>query len=61
MKAPYKRGTKLTYVPCRDPQRKFEVKYVKWLGIMRSALIVIRLPCGHERTAHGDEVKEAEA
>ncbi len=49
MKAPYKRGTLLSYNGnC--------VKYVRWWGIQRSSLIVVRFDDGSEKTVHVSEV-----
>ena len=38
--APYKRGTKLTYT-CPTHKTVMPVKYVKWHGLERAALIVV--------------------
>jgi hypothetical protein len=35
------------------------VKYVKWWGFQRSALIVVRFADGQERTVHVNEVRPA--
>lgn len=56
-KAPFKRGTLLTYT-CPKHGCQAEVKYVRWWGIMRSALIVVRGPDGKEATVHVNYVKE---
>lgn len=45
--APHKRGTKLTYT-CPRHGTKTEVKYVRWWGIQRAALIIVRFPDGRE-------------
>lgn len=56
MKAPFKRGTSLQYT-CPRHGTQTVVKYVKWWGIMRSALIVVRFPNGKETTVHVNDVK----
>lgn len=56
-KAPFKRGTKLDYAGAHHPHGL--VTYVKWWGIMRSALIIVRFPDGKEATVHINEVKES--
>jgi len=55
MKAPFRRGQMLWYTCPKG--HKSMVKYVRWWGIMRSALIVIRL-CdkGPEITVHVSDV-----
>lgn len=55
MAAPYKRGTKLQYNGAHHPHG--EVVYVKWWGIQRAALIIVRFADGVERTVHVHEVK----
>jgi len=56
MKAPFKRGARLTHT-CPIHGTQVEVKYLKWWGIMRSSLIVVRFPDGKETTVHVAEVK----
>lgn len=57
MKAPFKRGTLLVW-------RGRQVKYVKWMGFERSALIIVedrnsKTIAGRRFTVHVDEVKPA--
>lgn len=57
MKAPFKRGTRLVW-------RGRTVKYVKWMGFERAALIIVEDPnsktvAGRRFTVHVDEVKPA--
>ena len=55
MPAPFKRGTKLIYT-CKNGH-KVKVKYMKWWGFSRSALIVVKGPDGKEATVHVNDVK----
>lgn len=52
VKAPFKRGTKLLF------RGKVEVKYIKWWGFSRAALIIVEGPDGTRATVHVNEVKE---
>jgi len=55
MKAPFKRGQKLTYtLPCGH---QVPATYVKWWGIHRSTLIVVKGPDGTCATVHVNDVK----
>ena len=56
VKAPFKRGTKLTFT-CRKHGTQTPVTYVRWWGFERSALIVVRWPDKSESTVHLDDVK----
>lgn len=59
MKAPFKRGTKLTLTDVLvNGGMPTPVKYVKWMGFERSSLIVVELEDGTGRrfTAHVNTV-----
>ena len=53
--APFKRGTLLDYTGAHFPHG--QVKYVKWWGFARAALIVVQLQDGRKVTVHVSEVK----
>lgn len=52
MTAPFKRGTKLLF-----GKKEIPVKYVKWMGFERSALIVVEDANGARATVHVNDVK----
>lgn len=58
MKAPFKRGARLTYT-CPRHGTKTPVKYIKWLGFARSALIVVEGPDGKRVVVHVNDVAPA--
>lgn len=58
MKAPFKRGQLLNYAGIDFPHGT--VKYVKWWGIQRAALMIVKLDDGRQVTVRVDECKPLE-
>lgn len=58
MKAPFRRGQPLYYSGAHRPHGP--VKYVRWMGFERSALVVVEFPDGTRATVHVSEVSPRE-
>ena len=55
MKAPFKRGTMLTHTP-ESGGNDVTVKYIKWMGRERAALIFVEFYPGDVRIVRTDSV-----